>query len=86
MTGDSRVNVLVSPMSAKRPLRQFVDIKEMKMKMNSKEFPVRAGAKAQLTEWPTIVKPFCKSKEEYQELPREHVEELSSLQHLHYAS
>jgi PPK2 family polyphosphate:nucleotide phosphotransferase len=32
------------------------------------------------------VKPFCKSKKEYQKLLAEHVEELSSLQHLHYAS
>ena len=47
---------------------------------------MRPGAKVQLTEWPTIVKPFCKSKKEYRELLREHVEELSSLQHLHYAS
>ena len=47
---------------------------------------MRPGAKVQLTKWPTIVKPFCKSKKEYRELLREHVEELSSLQHLHYAS
>ena len=33
-----------------------------------------------------IVKPFCKSKEQYQKLLGEHVEELSSLQQLHYAS
>jgi PPK2 family polyphosphate:nucleotide phosphotransferase len=32
------------------------------------------------------VKPFCKSKEQYQKLLAEHVEELSSLQQLHYAS
>ena len=47
---------------------------------------MRPGAKVQLTEWPTIVKPFCKSKKEYRELLREHVEELSMLQQLHYAS
>ena len=39
-----------------------------------------------LKKWPTIVKPFCKSKKRYQKLLREHVEELSSLQRLHYAS
>ena len=33
-----------------------------------------------------MVKPFCKSKKEYQELLEEHVEKLSSLQQLHYAS
>jgi PPK2 family polyphosphate:nucleotide phosphotransferase len=32
------------------------------------------------------VKPFCKSKKEYQQLLEEHVAELSSLQRLHYAS
>jgi PPK2 family polyphosphate:nucleotide phosphotransferase len=62
------------------------DSEGMKMKINSKNFRVRPGAKVQLKEWPTIVKPFCKSKEEYQELLEEHVAKLSSLQHLHYAS
>jgi PPK2 family polyphosphate:nucleotide phosphotransferase len=33
-----------------------------------------------------MVKAFCSSKEEYQELLEEHVDKLSSLQHLHYAS
>ena len=33
-----------------------------------------------------MVKPFCKSKKRYQELLREHVEDLSSLQRLLYAS
>ena len=56
------------------------------MKINSKDFRVRPGKKVQLSEWPTIVKPFCKTKKEYQELLTEHVEELSSLQRLHYAS
>ena len=56
------------------------------MKINSKNFRVRPGAKVQLSEWPTTVKPFCESKKDYQELLEEHVAELSSLQHLHYAS
>ncbi len=56
------------------------------MKINSKDFRVRPGGKVKLSKWPTIVKPFCKSKEQYQELLAEHVEKLSSLQHLHYAS
>jgi PPK2 family polyphosphate:nucleotide phosphotransferase len=58
----------------------------MKMKINSKDFRVRPGEKVKLRELPTIVKPFCKSKKRYQELLGEHVEELSSLQQLHYAS
>jgi PPK2 family polyphosphate:nucleotide phosphotransferase len=57
----------------------------MMMKINSKDFRVR-GEKVNLKKWPTIIKPFCKSKKRYQELLEEHVEALSSLQQLHYAS
>jgi PPK2 family polyphosphate:nucleotide phosphotransferase len=56
------------------------------MKIDSKDFLVRPGKKVELRKWPTIVKPFCESKEQYQELLEKHVEELSSLQRLHYAS
>ena len=56
------------------------------MKINSKDFRVRPGERVKLSAWPTMVKPFCKSKKRYQKLLREHVEELSSLQQLHYAS
>ena len=44
-----------------------------KMKINSKEFRVRPGKKFKLKEWPTTVKPFFKSKKEYQKLLEEHV-------------
>ena len=57
----------------------------IKMKINSKDFRVRPGEKVKLGEWPTTVKPFCKSKKRYQKLLEEHVAELSSLQTLHYA-
>src|SRR5271170_3452896 len=56
------------------------------MKINSKEFRARPGGKVHLNERPTSVKPFFKSKKEYQELLAGHVEKLSSLQQLHYAS
>ena len=56
------------------------------MEINSKDFRVRSGKQITLKEWPTIVKPFCKSKKRYNKLLEEHVEELSSLQCLHYAS
>ncbi len=56
------------------------------MKINSKDFRVPPGAKLKLREWPTIVKPICKSKKQYQKLLEEHVGELSSLQQLQYAS
>ncbi len=56
------------------------------MKIDSKDFRVRPGKEVNLSDWPTIVKPFCKSKKRYNKLLEEHVEELSSLQCLHYAS
>jgi polyphosphate kinase 2 (PPK2 family) len=56
------------------------------MKINSKDFGVRAREKVKLKEWPTIVKPFCEPKKRHQKLLGEHVEELSALQRLHCAS
>jgi PPK2 family polyphosphate:nucleotide phosphotransferase len=57
-----------------------------KMKINSKDFRVRPGKKVRLADWPTKVKTFFKSKKNYKKLLEEHVEKLSSLQRLHYAS
>jgi PPK2 family polyphosphate:nucleotide phosphotransferase len=56
------------------------------MKIKSKDFRVRQGEEVKLTKWPTLVKPFFKSKKRYQKLLQKHVEELSSLQRLLYAS
>jgi PPK2 family polyphosphate:nucleotide phosphotransferase len=58
----------------------------IKMKINSKDFRVRPGTWMKLKEWPTKVKPFCKSKKRYEKLLTAHVEALSALQQLHYAS
>jgi len=58
----------------------------MKMKINSKDFRVRPGEDVKLGDWPTVVKPFCESKKQYRELLGKHVEELSFLQRLHWAS
>ena len=44
------------------------------------------GKKVNLDEWPTLGKPLCKSKKKYHELLDDHVEQLSVLQRLHYAS
>jgi len=55
-------------------------------KIISKDFRVRPGEKIKLKEWPTTLKPLCKSKKRYQKLLETHVAELSSLQQLHYAS
>lgn len=56
------------------------------MKNNAKDFRMKEGARVNLKKWPTLVKPVCKSKGQYQELLGEHVDELSSLQRLHYAT
>jgi PPK2 family polyphosphate:nucleotide phosphotransferase len=56
------------------------------MTIHSKEFRVEPGTKVDLKEYPTIVKPLFKSKQEYQKLLGEQVEELSRLQRLHYAT
>jgi PPK2 family polyphosphate:nucleotide phosphotransferase len=56
------------------------------MKIDSDDFRVRPGKKVDLSHWPTVVKPICKSKKAYQKLLQEHVERMSSLQQLHYAS
>jgi PPK2 family polyphosphate:nucleotide phosphotransferase len=58
----------------------------IKMKINSKDFRVRPGAEVKLKKWPTKVKPFCKSKKQYEKILEAHVEALSALQQLHYAS
>ena len=58
----------------------------MNMKINSKDFRVPPGKKVDLSKWPTIVEPFTKSKKEYRQLLQQHIEKLSSLQQLHYAS
>ena len=56
------------------------------MKINVKDFQVREGEKVNLEKWPTRVEPVYKSKKKYHKLLEEQVEELSSLQRLHYAS
>jgi len=47
---------------------------------------VHPGARVKLVEWPTKLKPLCKSKKRYEKLLAAHVEALSALQQLHYAS
>ncbi len=56
------------------------------MKINSKDFRVPPGKKVDLDEWPTNVKHYFESKEQYQEVLAAHVEALSARQQLHYAS
>ena len=56
------------------------------MKLNSSRFRVPPRRKVNLSRWPTVVAPAYKSKKDYKTRLRQHVEELSSLQRLHYAS
>ncbi len=58
----------------------------MKKKFPTKEFRVQPGEKVDLGSRPTSVKPLFESKKEYHQLLACHVEELSELQRLHYAS
>ena len=56
------------------------------MKIYSKDFLAPLSGKFKLEKIPTTVNPFYKSKKSCKKLLQEHVEELSSLQQLHYAS
>ena len=56
------------------------------MKIDSKSYRVPPDKKVDLSNWPTIVNPYYDSKEQYKDLLQQHMEKLSSLQDLHYAS
>lgn len=56
------------------------------MKIESNDFRVHPGIELKLSDRPTVIKPFCKSKKQYRKTLESHVEELSALQNLHYAS
>ena len=56
------------------------------MKITIKDFKVRPEEKLKLEKRPTKVKPFYKSKKQYHKILEGHIEKLSALQHLHYAS
>lgn len=57
----------------------------MKAKINSKDFRVSEGKNVDLKDWPTLVKPYTGSKEDYQEILQEHIKQLRKLQNLLYA-
>ena len=60
--------------------------RRMRTSISLTNFRVRPGNKVNLSESPTLTEPFYKSKQQYKKLLRKHVEELTSLQRLHYAS
>jgi PPK2 family polyphosphate:nucleotide phosphotransferase len=59
---------------------------EESMKIHIKEYLVREGEEVDLKKRPTIVDPVYGSKSRYEEILASHVEKLSALQQLHYAS
>jgi PPK2 family polyphosphate:nucleotide phosphotransferase len=56
------------------------------MKINPEDFRARPDETVKLKKWPTRVKPYFDSKNEYEKLLEEHVEKLSAQQGLLYAS
>jgi len=56
------------------------------MKIDTDDFRVRAGDKVTLHKWATRVAPVYKSKADYQDILRDHVERLSALQSKLYAA
>lgn len=56
------------------------------MDIQTRKFYVKEGQKVDLKKHATRVKPFCSSKEEYERHLKDHVEQLSSLQDVLYAS
>jgi PPK2 family polyphosphate:nucleotide phosphotransferase len=56
------------------------------MKINPKDFRLREGASVNLGKWPTLIDPVYSSKAQYEKLLEHHVEQLSSMQQLHYST
>src|SRR5580700_2497822 len=56
------------------------------MKVSWTDFRVQQGDRVNLDKWPTAVEPIYESKKQYQKILADHVDQLSSLQQLLYAS
>ena len=56
------------------------------MKINSRSFCAREGSHIDLGQFPTTVAPVYMSKKNYKQMLDDHIEQLSALQQLHYAS
>ncbi len=55
------------------------------MSIHTKDFRVHKGAAVKLSQWPTQVKPFYKSKAQAEKMLAEHVAQLSTMQSMLYA-
>lgn len=58
----------------------------MNTEIDVSDFRVPEGKPVNLKKWPTLVEPLYKSKKKYAKRLEEHVQELSTLQRVHYAS
>jgi PPK2 family polyphosphate:nucleotide phosphotransferase len=56
------------------------------MKYDPEHFRVRTGEGVHLKKWPTLIKAAYQSKKEYKHILEDHIQELSTLQALLYAS
>jgi len=56
------------------------------MKIKTKDYVVRPGKKVDLKDWPTKVKPYFDSKEEYKDVLEKHVKRLEEMQELLYGA
>jgi len=56
------------------------------VKIRSNDFLVKEGEKVDIKKWHTAVDPIYKSKKQYRKLLDDHIQQLSALQNLHYAS
>ena len=59
--------------------------KVRRMKIDSDDFRVRSGKRVKLKRWPTDVKAYFNSKQQYESLLEEHTHKLSVLQSMLYA-
>jgi PPK2 family polyphosphate:nucleotide phosphotransferase len=59
---------------------------ERSMKIDTDDYRVGEDKAVNLAKWPTEVKRYYKSKEQYEALLADHVAELSALQEIHYAA
>lgn len=56
-----------------------------RIKIDPKDFQVKEGRRVELKGYPTLIKPFYKSKDQYKEILARHISELSDLQNVLYA-
>jgi PPK2 family polyphosphate:nucleotide phosphotransferase len=56
------------------------------MKINSNDFRVGPDEKIKLEKWPTLIKPYFQSREEYQAILKQRIKDLEVMQNILYAS